>query len=487
MHRKGLDHRLDAICLKALAKPIASRYARMEDFASDLASFLHADVPEPTPARVTPPASTEKKPGLFARWMTKKTVEPENLSQFTTKIESKKLGSVRVLRDRVRFTFVGHGEVAPPLIEGQDRLYLDVGEALRPAVIDHHQGRGSQSSAVASVIGHHEYVLQALKPWRTEDSPFTIVLHRDPDLDSIASTYVALSLLCDGQPPAGVRRLVEYVDSIDRGEPGMSLERPFSPYAAIMHVAHRFSQTTWNSRDEQWTELVLAGLKILDYSLNESIRKSKTLAEIDAFQCPGLFRNLDRAEVSSEIERYQAKLAKPETQARFVTLKLPREDGKTSVVEALLVRIVQDANDPDRCLFFKDWARTDRTRAPLAGGFVALSIIEPGPTEGTTRALLSTKPGSSVMLDGLANLLEDAETTKRREKFGVDDRLIDLKSGQNLEPRPGYKNANPWYDGRAHEFTIVDTPRGGSWLTAEAIEAIFLQFGGNEQNETRFL
>jgi hypothetical protein len=46
--------------------------------------------------------------------------------------------------------------------------------------------------------------------------------------------------------------------------------------------------------------------------------------------------------------------------------------------------------------------------------------------------------------------------------------------------RPGYANADPWYDGRAHGYTYVDAPRSGTLLTAEEIEAIFLRFGGSE-------
>src|SRR5207302_522175 len=42
---KGLDPRLDAICLKALAKKPADRYASMNDLASALADFLAASTP----------------------------------------------------------------------------------------------------------------------------------------------------------------------------------------------------------------------------------------------------------------------------------------------------------------------------------------------------------------------------------------------------------------------------------------------------------
>ena len=46
-----------------------------------------------------------------------------------------------------------------------------------------------------------------------------------------------------------------------------------------------------------------------------------------------------------------------------------------------------------------------------------------------------------------------------------------------LAPRPGYDNSDPWYDGRGHRYTIVDSPNEGTVLTAEEIERIFLEFG----------
>ena len=54
------------------------------------------------------------------------------------------------------------------------------------------------------------------------------------------------------------------------------------------------------------------------------------------------------------------------------------------------------------------------------------------------------------------------------------------------EPRPfrvGYTNADPWYDGRAHDDSIVDSPRSGTVLSAEEIERILVQFGGHAEGE----
>jgi hypothetical protein len=67
--------------------------------------------------------------------------------------------------------------------------------------------------------------------------------------------------------------------------------------------------------------------------------------------------------------------------------------------------------------------------------------------------------------------------------LGADDRKTDPATGSRLLPRPGYDNADPWYDGRGHDYTIVDAPRSGTLLTADEIETIFLNFGNATDTE----
>jgi hypothetical protein len=139
---------------------------------------------------------------------------------------------------------------------------------------------------------------------------------------------------------------------------------------------------------------------------------------------------------------------------------------------------VQNAGDPERCLFFKDWARTDAEHSS-AGGFVALSVFHAEGPRQVRRCVLSVRPDAGVSLRGLGALLDEAEAARRREVHGADDRVTDPATGEARPARPGYGNADPWYDGRAHEYTIVDSPRAGTLLTAEEIEETFLRFGGS--------
>ena len=88
-------------------------------------------------------------------------------------------------------------------------------------------------------------------------------------------------------------------------------------------------------------------------------------------------------------------------------------------------------------------------------------------------------PDSGASLRGLAALLEQAESECRKRVYGEDDRVTDPATGSRKPPRAGYDNADPWYDGRADGFTIVDSPRSGTLLAEEVVEGIFMKFGGH--------
>ena len=159
-------------------------------------------------------------------------------------------------------------------------------------------------------------------------------------------------------------------------------------------------------------------------------------------------------------------------------LSLPGHFGGRVEVDTLLVRDVQNLDDPQRCIFFKDWARSDRERSPAGMGFLGLSVFMSKSPRDVRRCILSLTPDSGGSLRGLAELLDRAESDRRQEVYGADDRIIDPLTGARIPGRPGYGNSDPWYDGRAHGLTIVDSPRSGTLLTAEEIEALFLEFGG---------
>jgi hypothetical protein len=381
-----------------------------------------------------------------------------------------------VERDALRLAFVGMGDHAPANASPGDRLYLDTGNDLRPGVIDHHQLTAYNGSTTGLVLVRPELIDGAVVPTRRPDDSFTLIVHERPDLDCVASAYLASAYLTTGAFPGGAEALGHYVDKVDEGLLGLTLSNPFALYAAYSRLTDRLASDPDKSNPERWRANVAGGMRLIDHVLAE-VRGGKALPEVDAFACPSLLGEEDRQAVRDDIQRYGSKLIDPRTHARQVRLHLPGQYGGRSMIEALLVRDVQNADDPERVLFFKDWARSDARRAGNGRGFVGLSVFMTESTRQTRRCVLSVVPDSGASLRGLGALLDQAEADRRRQLYGVDDRATDPATGAVRPPRPGYANSDPWYDGRAHGFTIVDAPRGGTQLTADEIETIFLRFG----------
>lgn len=403
----GLDPRLDEATARALRKTPADRIPSMAAFAALLAPV--AGAPPGAPAGVAGVAGYE---------------------------------------------FVGPGATAPEQVGA--KLYLDVGNDLRPGVLDHHHRGGVASSATRLVTLHPELVRAAA----ASGEPVTVVLHEHPDLDCVAASYLAAALLSTGSLPPYADKLAEYLDRVDSGAPMFTLRRPNTLYAAFMTLAHRMMAEVPDPAF-RWSALVHRGHRLVEDVLTAAA--AGPLGAVDAFACPVLTKE-DRAEVIEDAQRYERKLAAPATRARRATLTLPTAFGTTVQAGALFVRGVQDEGDPDRCLFFKDWARTDEDRCPDARGFEALCVWMSAPVP---RCIVSVRPDGDGKLLGLAAALDAAETAARagtgRERTGP--------------PRPGYDNADPWYDGRAHQDTIVDSPRSGTVLSADEVERIVLEFG----------
>jgi hypothetical protein len=439
--RAGVPAALDPICLRALAAEVRDRFVSMEEFAEALAHSL-ADLSPGSPGR----------PSAGAR--------------------------PRVDRQAIRFTFAGYGTAAPPSASFRDRLYLDVGNDLRAGVLDHHQLVMSTASSTGLVLNRPDLIDAILAPGRREGDAFTVVTHEHPDLDAAAAAFLAVEYLATGRYPPGADLLARYVDRVDEGYPGMSLDQPFTLYAAYQVLANRPPTDPSGVGVQQWRQALTDGLRLIGHVVEQAERTSTSLEEVDAFACPGLFAEGDREAVRADIRRYERKLADPRCRARAAVLRLPGRFGGREKAEALLVRDVQNADDPECCLFFKDWARTDARRSGNGKGFVGLCVFMSESGKQRRRCILSVTPDSRVSLRGLGARLDQAESERRRQLHGEDDRVRDPVTGALKPSRPGYTNADPWYDGRAHGYTIVDAPREGTVLTADEVEAVFLDFGG---------
>src|SRR5262249_44419671 len=177
-------------------------------------------------------------------------------------------------------------------------------------------------STTGLVLNRPDILDAALVPGRREDEPFTVVLHRYPDLDAVASAYLAVSYLAEGRFPAGAELLARYVDKVDEGTLGMTPERPSSLCAAGMRRANRPEPQAADDA-ENWQRSVRDGLRLIGHVLARAEADEVALSDVDAFACPGVLGEEDRRAVLSDRQRYEDRLADPRTRARTARLSLP--------------------------------------------------------------------------------------------------------------------------------------------------------------------
>jgi len=433
-HCQDVDPALDAICLRAIEKDRARRFNTMREFAAALEDYL----------------------------------------------TSAGMRSMQVDPSAIRYEFVGVEQSAPQQLEHQDCLYLDAGNRLGPGVIDHRTSRSGVRSSTSGVLANPDLIRATLKPWRRPDSTYTISVHESPDLDSVAACFLAEAYLTRGAFPDGAAELSAYVDGVVEGSIGMSPENRYSLYTAFMQLDHRATLRAWTSPRELWTQLLLEGKHVIEYVLKSAIQEKIPIAAVDAFKAPGVLGAMDRREIDADFERYRRKLTDPRCHSHQAKVRFPILDGDIREIEMLFVRDVQNPDDAERCVLFKDWARSDRDRCPETNGFPGLCVTTTGGPSGACHCMISVRPDSRVTLRQLAEHLEAEESARRIAKLGVDDRVEDPASGKAREPRPGYSNADPWYDGRSHGFSIIASPISGTVLSAEEIEAMVTRCAGTD-------
>ncbi len=429
-----------------------------------------------------------------------------------------------------RFIFVDAGSVVS---RSTDVVYLDVGGHLEPGVVDHHQGEPGATSAARLVLEHpglvHEHLvgpwISIAKTHETQGRAWSpaIGLHASPDFDAIVSTALAMHLVETGSFPARAKPLVDYADRVDQGAERPTLpERRFELYPLILmlqnlpgdagHRARTGLPTTMPTREDLVRErlLAMAAPSIADRwrALPDADRTTNRLAEwIGAAEARSLARAsadeltlrlglhlvgrwlasntgtlqddpvATRLAEALEADAHRFKQAMPRVGS--IAIAAPSVDRLAAPIEGIDAAIMPlAADDPgDRGIVACD-------KIYLRGGL--LGLPKPFPVTAIEKVLSGQKPdgvarsrwiiaideatppsdpAARANLRGLGASLEWAERRKRA-LHGADPRT-------GAARYPEYAGiADPWYDGRGHHWTIVDSPRDGTVLDRLEIESI---------------
>ncbi len=338
------------------------------------------------------------------------------------------------------FHFVNKGQIAPENIE-KNNFWLDVGNRVSLGVIDHHHNEVDENSAAELICNvYKQYIL----PHFNDDLYCNIYLHESPDLDALFTTWLLRKILEDNIVPENniyVQELVNWVTENDQG-----LLKNIDPRKNWVVVYRTVLNTSGVNND---IDIVKHGLKIIDkvYTL---LSKGNSLDSI----CEKLITI--QAKLSFE-QAYRDYLEDIDRGIKF-QLRLPKTKSYSnsqtqwSLVDGLYLR------EPKSELF-RELARSDFKNSELGLGFTLLVTslrIENSENRNLIHYIISTDPWSGLHLENLGSILEKKEQN-------IED-LINLKTLQGRERveqgkgRFGTNIISPWYDGRGHFFTIVDSP-----------------------------
>lgn len=360
------------------------------------------------------------------------------------------------------------------------------------------------------------------RPW----SP-TVLLHEHPDFDAIASTVLAMHLVEEGAFPDSARSLVAYADRVDQGAERPRLpEQRFDLYPLILMLQHlprddrdRDAKGLPSSMPTRKELARIAGRDELgdlaDAGHDESTLRLGMMLVRRWLARPG--RPGDRealhrlskddplaARIAEAIEEDWSRFAQAiaRDRVRFGTVLLPSIDPLGEPVEVpsavlplpptrevmgaiacdkIYLRVGLAPSAPRATAGAADQpdaappARSPFTVIEKPFGPPAGEVADPRPGDPPRRsrwiialdeASSAVEPASRASLRGLGASLEWAEQRKRRRLAGVPRR-----EGPSRFPEfPGI--ADPWYDGRGHRWTIVDSPHDGTVLDQGEVEEI---------------
>jgi hypothetical protein len=392
-----------------------------------------------------------------------------------------------------RYGFVPPGERAATT---PGVVYIDVGGTIAPGIIDHHSCEGPGTCSAMLIVEQREQVYNhLLSPWlvRFEEGRIekgtvwtpTLILHHDPDFDALVAAFLVLNLVADGDLPRYARALAGYALEVDQGryplrlrgqaeigdEDILNLDRRELDAVHLAYLAIQ-SFTGPEGRELTSVEKLRLGFELLDCFLagiaakqGDFPRKLEELLPgapgVDSWRSDARFASF-AALLDQDLELFREDFRQGRT---LDSVRLPAADGG----EAIPVRTFIAAAPP-RSVLCKYWVRG-------AGLPFFICPLGLGAEQGSAgraarrRMVLSLDPtfsddGRKPNLRGLGFRLERLESAERRAS-GTERRRGRPRFGG------GYcDNHDPWYDGRGHEWTIVDSPLIGTALSYDKITAV---------------
>lgn len=423
--------------------------------AINLAARIESETKDsPTPILVSRACFGDGEPDIWS--------DPDRVSFFLRDLSERPIKNMRpvhlygvapLLTYRVDFVPMGFVARAERGV-----VYIDTGNAADFGIIDHHYAGCAAGCACELLLANPHFVVGHLQNLDAAEIEFR--LHAFPDIDCAATLYAAFDLMTPEKfhrRPA-LSKIAEYVGQIDQGmipDPDhldRSLYGVFMAHQARMHRRHDAQVKAGLEKPEKiHLTLLRAGLRVIDAAVYLLVRIPSADPASVFIHRPAWFSE-EQAAVRADRDLYEADRSHPDT-APFTARVNLEETGDIRRAAGLWIANPKSA-------FFKQWVRNDR-RAPGGRGYALMAVDWSEP--GKNRFVISVDPESGMNLKGLGEALEARESEKRQT----------LGKPRPVHPiRPPADNSDPWYFGQGHHYTIVDSPREGTILTADEVKAV---------------
>ena len=365
---------------------------------------------------------------------------------------------------KYEYIFHEKGSNASDVPEGH--IWLDVGNALMPGVIDHHSVVGY--SCAVEALQKNLHLLDGLK----DRARIVVHTHKHPDTDALFSICLVRHYLEKGNNytlPENMDAIVEYVSKIDSGHVEVA-DKPTTLYMVLCYLTERY-----------WDEAELEKcLSIIGAAIEKNAEHGFAFMDDDIQELEGLegFGQL-REQILSDNDRYKDDKKKI---CREAQITLPMS-GNPTIASVKKVRALIWTRQPT-CKFNRLWARSDDyalTVVPQADksySFDDRTIV-------CTDTIISLAPelASEYSLRPLAYLLEQYEQTKERLILGdANNTKRDhsrprgkKEDGSRFFEKPWSLTADPWYF--TEDGTLVQSPNNGSLLNQREVSHIVETFG----------
>ncbi|MBU9712681.1 hypothetical protein [Evansella tamaricis] len=390
----------------------------------------------------------------------------------------------------------------------ENTVILDVGNQLIDGVIDHHHLKNGvtfnnqKPKSTTAIVKACPSLLKTVCEYadranttdrqvpndvstdQKSESKITIIVHRSPDFDCFASAYLVQEYIENRSFPEFTDEMVEYANKIDSGEMLLNPEMVISPYTLTLFIGEITRKACKGNPKIMYNqEMMKRGQNLIHYLF---IRMKELSPTENSLYSPTILGDdhplqEEATEVVNDFANYKKDRDNPKVcEVRQMPLPSKNHVNTVSEVDGLFWNTVPT------CSLHKLWARID-PESPSGKGFVFTFIpgkvdeenseeVEVGQSVSISKVTISVNPISDAVLTNMGKYLEYAEVEEEIKQFGKDN-VSEWRTREEFRyPEEWCTNGDPWYDGRGHDFTIIESPRTGSLLSTERIKEITIQY-----------